>query len=302
MQKVATTANDAFGTETDNAVEATVATQTQALGICEGTYAEEDVPTASVSDIGDTFPFVIKPMICLNRANNNYFLPKCLIRIRLATNAHFLMGDQFDINNSSFQISDLSIRYRRIVDDGKRGPVTFQVVHTYEDILNSNYHTSSTFVPNAPCDAVYISFISTSLENQANGRSNYLQLQPPPGIAPYPANSAAATSDTGHYGIERLIYGVNDTETAVLGYTIVSREEVLMNALRAYGVPPAKYATLIRNFQDPIMPNYYIAGIGFGGLIDFTTNKFSVEFQTQVTSATTYAVYFYFRTYLSIQA
>ena len=89
------------------------------------------------------------------------------------------------------------------------------------------------------------------------------------------------------------IYAVNDVDSAIVGFTMQSREEICTNGLRSFRNPAVKYSELIRHFREP-NSDRYVAGLNFGGLIDFSSSKFSAEIQSQ-SQGQSLIVYCYFR-------
>jgi hypothetical protein len=221
------------------------------------------------------------------------------MRLRLAPVAEFLYGEDF-ASSWTYQISDLRLRYQTIPDDNKKQPVQMEVYHNYRTLLDSNNTNVSTFVPGLAM-AVQMSFIRQSDENDPT--QNYLTCQPPPGQPPIGASDLGTTHSD--YGIERLYFAINDTDTALVGYTLESREEVLLNGLRAFGGNLMKYGALLRRMQNPATKRAdgYIAGIPFGGLLDFSRNKFACQIETQCdSSANLYGAYFFFPMVMTMQA
>jgi hypothetical protein len=147
-----------------------------------------------------------------------------------------------------------------------------------------------------------MSFINQADEGTI--KKNYLELSPLPGLAPLGAvgdNPVASDS----YGIERLYYAINDTDSgALVDFTMESKEEITRNALRSFDAKMSKYGALIRHYNTPGANDCYIAGIPFGNLINFQSNKFAVEIASQCSSTTAgaYVAYLYFQGLISIQA
>lgn len=265
---LATLPQDSLGTETDNSVSGICATRQIAKGLCEGTY-----PNDTQSDYEDSTPFCIPLQFCLNNVGAPIALVNTRIRITLATAAHYLQGQDFDIDNTNYQLTNLNLCFKVMPDDGTRTEVPMIVYQCIPDTLTSNEYTVQTSIPSAPVLAVHGSLISVANESDPTGKSNYLQCMPPPGVPPYPND---LTVNTGHYGIVRMLWGVNDYETAIVGSTIQSREEILQNALDSYGSLNVGYNSLIRRMQDPTQPDGYIIGLDFGGPQNLDANSFSL--------------------------
>jgi hypothetical protein len=285
MQTCATTYDDSLATESNLACECRAPTERIAHGYLLGK-----------SD--GYLPFSIKPLICLNKAtapiSGNAIGTQVRLRLRLSPNQEFLYGTGMS-SSVSYGIKNLRLRYQTIPDDGKVQDVMMESYFSYRTAVDSGNQNVSTFVPGL-ADSVHASFIGQAAENTL--QSNFLQCPPLPGVAPL-----GCTSDEpfNSYGVERLYWSVNDTDTAVCDFELQSREEIVYNALRSFNAPPTKYGALIRHFQEA-QPDCYFIGLPFGSLLDFSKSKFACELQSSVTSAMPFAAYFFFRSAMTIKA
>jgi hypothetical protein len=146
-----------------------------------------------------------------------------------------------------------------------------------------------------------MSFINTTDENTLN--RPYLACQPP--IGQPPVGYSAIGTNLYDYGIERLTYAINDTDTALVGYTLISREEVLLNGLKSFNNPAVKYEGILRKLRNSTLSRRdgYLAGISFGGLLNFIQTKFACEIQSQCDNTTNqYAAYLFFRMTATLNA
>lgn len=294
MATVALTHDESLAVESVNAVEGKVMNAGQTRGMLYGRSSTDSY-----------IPFSVKPLICLNKANapmSGNATGQVRVRVRLAPDEEFLYGTGFTQGTTGYIIKNLRMRYMVVPDDGKKQAVQMEVYQTFRSALDSNNQNISTFVPSMS-DAVHISFIPQVSEG--NPQKNYLQLAVVPGTPPLVP--APGTYTGGAYGIERLYYSVNDTETALVSFTLESREELLINGLRSFKAPADKYGALIRHFNQADASDCYIVGIPFGGLIDFSRVKFSMEVQSQCTNDASltsgvHIVYMYFRCLSTVQA
>jgi hypothetical protein len=266
MATVALTHDESLAVESVNCVEGKVMNAGQTRGMLYGRSTTDSY-----------IPFSVKPLICLNKANapmSGASTGQIRIRARLAPDEEFLYGTGYTQGTTGYIIKNLRVRYIVVPDDGKKSQVQMEVYQTFRSSVDSNNQNISTFIPGL-CDSVHISFIPQVSEGTP--QKNYLQLAVPPGQPPL---GASGTYTGGHYGIERLYYSVADTDTAVVGFTLESREEIVHNALRSFKTSADKYGSLIRHYNKEDASDSYIVGIPFGGLIDFSRVKFSMEVQS----------------------
>jgi hypothetical protein len=291
MQAVATEYDDSLPAESRLSLEGRCSNIRHTKAYINGTNLAAGALAANFS-----VPFSVKPMICINKASSplsNTATGLIKIRARLAPDNEFLFGEGFT-PAFGYQITQLQLRYQTIPDDGKLVPCQMEVYHVYRASLESNNQNISTFVPSL-CSSVHISFIPQEEEGVAT--KNYLRCAVPRGKAPFGASSQDQMNE---YGLERVIYSVNDVDSAIVGFTMQSREEICTNGLTSFNKPAVKYSELIRHFREP-NSDRYIAGLNFGGLIDFSSSKFSCELQSQ-SQGQTMIIYVFFRCSATMQA
>jgi len=291
---------------------ATVATQfddslaSESVLSCEGRAPSDGIARGHLygRSVADPYvPFSIVPQIVVNKASgplSSMATGQIRLRVRLAPNVEALYGDGMT-TDAGYQIKNLKLRFQTIPDDNKLVPVQLEVHTVYRSNCDSNNQNISTFVPTL-CSAVQMSFINQT--NEGTIKKNYLQLAPLPGLPPVGVvgvNPVASES----YGIQRLMYAINDTDSgALVDFVFESREEVLRNALRSFDAKMAKFDALIRHFNTPGANDCYIGGISFGNLINFQSNKFAVEIESACSnsSAGAFVAYLYFTGLISMQA
>jgi hypothetical protein len=293
MATVALTLDESLGSESVNAVEGKLMNNAQTRGNLYGRSTTDPY-----------IPFSVKPMFCLNKASAamaGSATGQVRVRVRLAPDEEFLFGSAFVLGTTGYIIKNLRLRYMTIPDDGKKQTIQVETYQTFRSAVDSNNQNISTYIP-GNVDSVHMSFIPQI--NEGTPTKNYLQLAVPPGVPPLGASSSTYTG--GHYGIERLYYAISDVDSALVGFTMESREEIVHNGLRSFKASADKYGALIRHFNDEDASDCYIAGIPMGGLIDFSRNKFAVEIQSKCSnenSATgVHVCYIYARCLSAIEA
>lgn len=292
MATVALTHDESLAVESVSSVEGKVMNEGQTRGMIYGRTSDNYIP------------FSVKPLFCLNKANaplSGSSVGQVRVRVRLAPDEEVLYGSGFTLGTTGYIIRNLRLRYMVVPDDNKKQPVQMEIYQTFRSAVDSNNQNISTFIPGL-CDAVHVSFIPQITEGSP--QKNYLQMAVPPGTPPL---GYTGSTSNNHYGIERLYYSVADTDTAVVGFTLESREEIIHNALRSFKAPADKYGALIRHFNQEDASDCYMAGISFGGLIDFSRVKFSMEVQTACSNDTTttsgvHIAYLYARCLSTVQA
>ena len=284
--KLCTDAIESFGTETRNSIEGCLPNISTTAGSLEGLGGK----------LESSVPFSLPLHICLNAASGpipSSVTGQMRLRIRWAPDDEFLCGADYVTGTSGYSLSEVKLTYQVIPDDGpggaQREPVTMEIYSSYRANIDSNSQNVSTFVPGL-CDSVHMTFIKVA--DETTSTKNYLAAQPLPGQPPLGYDNVGVTID--NYGIERLYYAINDTDTALVGFTMESREEIMRNGIRSFNPSVNRYATLDRKLREPEADGY-VAGIPFGGLVDFTKNKFAVDIQSQCSNSNQYACYLHFR-------
>tara|TARA_Y100000310_G_scaffold335246_1_gene416784 strand:- start:634 stop:1800 length:1167 start_codon:yes stop_codon:yes gene_type:complete len=278
--------NDSLGTETDNGMEGRTPNAHVANGYLQG--LEAGVGTEAY------FPFCVKPLNVLNKMDGNLGSNKVgsvRLRIRLAPNGEVLWG-QSCTTNSNYVITDLKLHYQTVPLKQAAEKVNLELYHSARQKISSNNSNISSFVPGLS-NAVHISFINQS--DEATVTKNYLETQPLPGKPSGGVGPPDSDTTSQAYGIEKLYYSVNDTDSALCSFTLSSRAEILWNYLRSFNLEPRAYAARLWRLNAPGHNDGYGAGIAFGGLLDFTSTKFATEVQSQVTSADPFSAYLFFR-------
>jgi len=293
MTTVATQHLESLAVESTNAIEGKVCNEVQARGVLYGRSTADSY-----------IPFSVKPMFALNACSaplSGNATGQIRVRVRLAANEEVLYGTGFTTGQTGYIVKALRMRYVTVPEDGKKAPVQMQIYQTYRSAIDSNNANISVFIP-GQVDSIHMSFIPQVSEGTA--QSNYLQLAVLPGKPPHGASSDTYTG--GQYGIERLYYAVNDVDSALVSFVLESKEEIVYNGLKSFNASADKYASLIRKFNQPVSDNY-IAGLPFGGLIDFSRNKLAMEIQSQCSNVTdstsgVHICYLYARCLSSIMA
>lgn len=279
-----------LGTETKNSVEGCAPFVNTACGLAEGIGGNR----------GSKIPFSIKLQNVVNKMSapvSSKATGPIRIRFRLAADDEFLWGENYVSGTGGYVLSELKIRFQTIPDDGKLQPVTFERYQAYSINLDTNNQNISAFVPGL-CDSVHMSFIK--VDNEDDPKKNYLGCEVPPGKPPLGATDSNCTP--GEYGLERVYYAVADVDTALVGFTMESREELMMNGIRSFNPSLKGHNCLARRLRDQEYPDGYVLGIPMGAPIQMAQNKFAAELQSQCTNDNQYRAYMHFRCIEQVQA
>lgn len=298
MKTNCTKFRDSLGTETYNCIEGKCPNKVVRQG-----YDKGQALTSTAFPNGGAHPFVIKPDICVNKSNvaipgNQVGVIK--IRVNMAPSEQVLFGDDVT-SDSGYLLSDIKLYYETIPDDNTRPELNMAVYNTNHQVIMTNNANLSTFVPGL-CDSVHMSFIKVSSENAVPGagsKPNYLRCEPLPGVPLFATDRAGVQSQAvdPNNGAERLYYAINDTDTALVGFTMETRTEMIWNYLRSFNNEPAAYSTTTDRLDAAIGDTYGL-GINFGTALDFSQQKFAVEINSKISEP--YSCYLYFRMPVSI--
>ncbi len=281
MKTQATFLRDSLGTQTFNSIEGKTLSKTVRQGYNLG-----------VSATDPKIPFVLKPDIAPNKSDmpipgNQVGVIR--IRTRLAPNDEVLFGNDVSAD-AGYKITNLQIRYETVNDDGSRPDLNMEVYNVIRQVIETNNANLSSFVPGLN-NAVHMSFLPVADETTKQPAANFLRCATVPGDALLP-DSVAGNNGLGmpNNGFQRLYFAVNDTDTALVGFTMEDRNEILHNYLRSFNNTPNQYSTILQRVNEG---DAYGIGINFGGPLDFTRAKFAAEVDSQI--AEPYSCYMYFR-------
>ena len=278
MHTQATKDQDSLGTETSNCASGQCFSETVRRGYNQGGAAID-------ANIGEV-PFCIKPMIAPNKSDVGIAgdqVGSIRIRCRLSPNSEVLYGNGV-VAASGYAIRNLQIRYEDVADDMTRPPLNMEVYHVARQVIETNNANLSSFVPGLS-SSVHMSFNSTA--NEQNTLLNYLQCSPLRGT---PLGSTVPDpADHPQSGADRLYYAVNDNDNALVGFTMESREEMVINYLRSWNIEPKSYSSVVRRMNRG---EAYGLGIPFGSSLDFSQMKFAAEIDSETTLPTSCYMYF----------
>lgn len=211
------------------------------------------------------------------------------VRLTLAPNADVLSGEDVDAG-SSYRLRNLYLCYVAVPAPAKAEPLTCFSYIGADNTIDSGDFNWTAKVPRA-VDKMHLSFISNADEEAI--AQNHQLCSPVPGIPPRGSDGSSDSS----YGLERFSIGLNDVETAFMGFELDSREEIIRNAIRSFnnGNTKAAYSTLIRHMNDADGRDGYLVGLDFG-LPILSDGKINLRLESQCSNANKFHAYAFFRT------
>lgn len=285
------TYNVSLGVDSFNSIEGRAGSIRQVQGLIQGLGTIED------GSVADTFmPFSIVPDIWLNKLDaalpGSRIGNEVIIQFTMSPNQQFLYGANADAN-AYYIVKDLKVQWEAIPEtpNGNKNPINYEKYVDDRQLMNSNVTSINVVAPGVMVDSVHMSFVDNALEFTAS--DNFLQCAAPPGKAPYvPVGPQAGSNVMTDYGLERIIWSINNSDTSVSGFVQDNREEILWNGLRSLNLEPMAWGSQLEN---PYLPDLYLAGIPFGGLQDLMSKRFAVQLYSQCSNKVTFVCYMFFR-------
>jgi len=252
--------------------------------ICELKAVSTDVAVAQCcgeSDLGDTPAFVdmdfsFKPLIAINRADNNLPMARLGNEIRISMNLNrkdnVLCGPK-QILGSNYKLGELRLTYMS-VDPSAVPAVNMNSVISIKQNLNSSNASINSRVP-AVCNACSISFLKASRENQIV--SDNLALEVPPKI-------------------DEIQFLFNDSTNIMQQYTQNEYGEYLegyLDSLKSAGVHQVSPNNIKGN-------SVFGIGQNFGQAVDLSNQKFGVQVKSSAGTNNAYIMYQYFHSQISV--
>jgi len=290
MKHQALVDRDSLGTETDNSIEGCAPNEVVRRGLNYG--QNSDAPQTGSYPGANFMPFALKPMIAPNKCDQG--IPGnqtgvLRLRIRLAPDEEVVYGENAT-SSSGYWLQNLQIRFETVADDNTRPPLNMEVYNINRQVIETNSANLSTFVPGLS-SAVHMSFNTTA--NESSATQNFLRCVTLPGTPLAPTTSGTSVEPTN--GADRLYYAINDSQTALVGFTMESRNEMVYNYLRSWNLEPKSYGIVQRRLNSQ---EGYGLGIPFGSLLDFSQQQFSVDIDSDIGGSVVsgpFAVYLYFK-------
>ena len=220
--------------------------------------------------------FSIKPLFCMNSSVGSASFRQVgdvQISLTLSRMNAVLYGN--DVNSKvTYVIRDLKLRFTSSPDDGTDQALLLKTKLNLKQSIQSSFANIQTRVP-AICSAVTVSFQPQIQENTPT-YNNY-QLHEVPNLiqTQFLFNSSTNTL------ISYLIKSISEVQTRAI-------DSMLDTGRNALGT------------QKLANNNGFLVGLDFGEMIDLSNSKFSLQLQSQVSSAVPLICYMYFHSFTEL--
>ena len=258
--------------------------------ICELKGANESVMIKYSNGIAPTFTtatpiiadadFSIKPMCALNKTTGGNVpfntTGTITLTINLARQMSALYGELQDAA-SGYELSNLRVTFNSMPDSKTPQKLSMRTVHSVKSNILSGSATVSANV-NAVCDAVSISFLKQSNENQPK-QNNY---------------ALEKIKD-----FNQVQYLMNDQTNSLVTYRISDQTEVLDRFISSMYNSGHNQVGLSK-FRGN---NGFALGLDFQAAVDLSSNTFTMELESGVGSGAAnepYAVWFFFHSSINM--
>lgn len=271
------------GTTTPSARELRCPTAANARALCE-----------NCTPASGGLSFCLKPRCAVNKFNQpvNYDTSQEMrIRIRLADAERFLYGE--DAADFTYYLTDLKLHYKVMDPVNYDGALTTEVINSDKQNLNSSSQSISMLIPTGTTDMMVGRLIRA--DHDVSAVYDKLACEACPGTVPDSGNTVNET-----YGFERIIYSVNDVDSAPINFNLETREEIIVNYLRALRKDwQYRNGYNLIHLNNAGNPDSYAIGVNFGGLVDFSNQSFTMQLDSQI-STNPYNLYIHTRSLVQV--
>ncbi len=220
--------------------------------------------------------FSFKPMFCLNRMSNDLQMSRVGNEIRISVNLNkkenFLQGIG-QVAGSGYTLTDLRLTYRT-APPAPVPAVQMNSVVDVKSVLQSSNTNFSTRVP-AICNSVSVSFLKATKENALNSDNHALERPPQ---------------------LDEVQFLFNDATNKLVQYQQTDYGEYMdgyLSSLRTSGVHSANPNLIKGN-------SVFGIGLDFGGQVNISNQKISIQTKSGVSNTNQYVMYMYFHSLISV--
>lgn len=221
----------------------------------------------------EPLPFWVKPHISLNRSNRNIKatdVQQLDVIISLGQIQECLWGLDVD-NNITYKLSDLQLNYQttQLNPVDAKSPLVFQTLSVAKQTIKSA-NANIQFLLKSVARGVSMSFIKSS--HEMNYQFNNTETEMLPNIADVQVSFA-------------------DNNSAVLAHKLDNLEEIVENYKQSFARVNERTSVTPYNIN---MGKSFGVGLDWGGYLDLSGQKFSVDIQSDADNINTYSIFAYF--------
>lgn len=252
--------------------------------------------SGSGDEITDTSKasFSFRPRFCLNNMSDNLPLAKTgdlKVEIVLQNDDRVLqqvLKGEEGVEPLTYEISELVLLYNTvpnnpILRNPAEAPVTMRVHSYFKTVVSSSFVNFQTKANLTACDSFFITALPVENENEPL-YSNYKCYQIP--------------------NVKKLTIEWNDSTTmSQLSYQLIEfmREEILTNFIEGVTNMLVYDNSLTANMTNLSANNSWGMGLKFkSGVVDLTSNKLSINMESDLNTNSPYTLYFFFSGGLTI--
>ena len=219
--------------------------------------------------------FSIRPLIAVNSGSGTISHKKSgdvRISVQLVRNNGAIFGN--DASAPSYELQNLRMTFKSVPEDNSDKPVVLKTKLNIKQSIQSSFSNIQTKVP-AVATAVSVSFQEQALENTA--RNNNLRLDKIPNL-------------------KTTQFLFNDATNTLITYQIKNQVEVLQRYIDSFMDTGRNFLSL----QNVINNNAFGIGLDLGGAIDLSNQKFSLQVDSELSSANPLIAYMYFHSFIEL--
>lgn len=220
--------------------------------------------------------FSIKPLICLNSGVGQVPDRKSgpiRLSLQLVRNFGALFGNDMDAT-VSYELRNLRVRFLSVPDDGSNDSIVLKTKLNIKQSIQSSFSNIQTKVP-AVCTAVSVSFQEQANENTAV--NNNLALDKVPNLS-------------------QTQFLFNDSTNTLITYQIKNIPEVLQRYIDSF-LDTGRNSLSLQNLANN---NGFGIGLDLGSAIDLSNQKFSLQVDSDLSSANPLIAYMYFHSFIEL--
>lgn len=220
--------------------------------------------------------FSFRPLICMNSGAGTLGYDKTgdiELSVTLARTFAVLFGN--DVNSKvKYSLRDLRVRYTTSPMDDNKDPVVLKTKLGIKQSIQSSFSNTSVRVP-AVCNAMTASFQIQANENTAT--ENNLALNKVPNLT-------------------QTQFLFQDSTNTLVSYILRDNSEVIDRAIDSM-LDTGRNSL---NTQNLANNNAFILGLDFDSLTDLSSQKFSVQLTSGISSNVPMIIYMYFHSFVEL--